>query len=47
MIANIVIGLVIVCLFVLAVRYALKKRHCCNCGGGAGCCCKKQDKKEC
>ena len=50
MIANIIIGLVIVCLFVLAVRHALKKHHCsgcCNGSGGAGCSCKRQDKKEC
>ena len=45
MIANIVIGLVIVCLFGLAVRRALKKHSCdgcCNCGGGKTCCCNKR-----
>ncbi len=46
MIANIIIGLVIVCLFVLAVRYALKKHSCggCNCGCGCGCCGEKKQK---
>ena len=47
MIANIIIGLVIVCLFVLAVRHVLKKHSNggCDCGCGCGCdCCsaKKQ-----
>ena len=45
MIANIVIGLAIVSLFVLAVRHALKKHSCCgrcNCGGGKTCCCNKK-----
>ena len=49
MIANIVIGLVIVCLFVLAVRYALKKHSCggCDCGCGRGCdCCSGKKKRE-
>lgn len=35
MIANIIIGLVILTLFVLAVRYALKYR---DCGGNCGKC---------
>jgi len=45
MITNIVIGLAIACLFVLAVRHALKKHSCdgcCNCGGGKTCCCNKR-----
>ena len=44
MIANIIIGLVVAILFVLAVRHAVKKRGCdCGgtCGGGKEChCCK-------
>ena len=39
MIANIIIGLVIACLFVMAVRHVLKKRGCdgcCGCGCGCG-----------
>ena len=46
MIANIIIGLVIAVLFVLAVRHAIKKHHCsncCNCGGGECCCGKKKE----
>ena len=49
MIANIIIVLVIVSLFVQAVRYALKKHSCggCNCGCGCGCCGgKKQQEAE-
>ncbi|MBR4675603.1 MAG: hypothetical protein IKP00_14175 [Victivallales bacterium] len=49
MIANIIIGLIIVCLFVLAVRYALKKHHCdgcCNCGCGSRCCDGKKVEKN-
>ena len=44
MIANIIIGLVIAVLFVLAVRHAIKKRQSgdCGCGCGKDChCCKK------
>ncbi len=37
MIANIIIGLIIVCLFVLAVRYVLKKHSCGGCNCGCGC----------
>ena len=49
MIANIIICLVIVCLFVLAVRHALKKHRCsdcCNCGGGPGCSCGQKKDAE-
>ncbi len=49
MIANIIIGLVIVCLFVLAVRHALKKHSNggCDCGCGCGCdCCSAKKQVE-
>ncbi len=42
MIANIIIGLVIACLFVMAVRHVLKKHAsdgCSSCGCGCGCGC--------
>ncbi len=48
MIANICVGLIIICLLVLAVRHALRKHNCndcCSCGCGCDCCGAK-DQKE-
>ncbi len=52
MVANIIIGLVILVLFVLAVRYALKNRDCggncgkCSCGCGGHTSEKKTESSE-